>query len=413
MKRLLNPKALEVLKFQDFKFYFLARIFNNMAINMLGTIVAWQIYEITNDTFSLGLIGLTEFIPFVLLALFGGYMADLLDRKTIIITSFCLYFLSAFTLLLINFQFKAVFAQFGATPIFIIVFLTGVIRGFLSPAQSAFMAQLVPKEYYGHSSTLNVIVWHLGAIGGPALGGILYGFGGANIAYFTICVFTMIGITLLSQIKKTAKPDINPSQNIFTNLQEGLNFVFKNPILLGALSLDMFAVLFGGAVAMLPAFAKIILNQGAEGLGLLRAAPAIGAVCMSLILIYKPIFHNAGKKLLYAVAGFGICTILFALSTNHIFSILCLAGTGFFDNISMVIRGTVIQLYTPDTMRGRVSAVNSIFVGSSNELGAFESGTAARMMGLIPSVVFGGIVTLIVVVFTWIKAPKLRDFELK
>ncbi len=413
MKAILNPQALEVLKFKDFRFYFLARIFNNMAINMLGTIVAWQIFEITNDTFSLGLIGLTEFIPFVLLALFGGYMADLWDRKSIIITSFCLYFLSAFTLLLINFQFKGIFAQFGATPIFVIVFLTGVIRGFLSPAQSAFMSQLVPKEYYGHSSTLNVIVWHLGAIGGPALGGILYGFGGANIAYATICLFTIVGISLLSQINRTEKPTLNPSQNIFTNLREGLRFVFKNPILLGALSLDMFAVLFGGAVAMLPAFAKIILNQGAEGLGLLRAAPAMGAVCMSLILIYKPIFNNAGKKLLYAVAGFGICTILFALSTNHIFSILCLAGTGFFDNISMVIRGTVIQLYTPDHMRGRVSAVNSIFVGSSNELGAFESGTAARIMGLIPSVVFGGVITLFVVLFTWYKAPKLREFELE
>jgi MFS family permease len=413
MKKLFSPEALQVLKFEDFKFYFFSRLFNNFAINMLGTIVAWQVFELSGNAFNLGLIGLTEFIPFFLLALFGGYIADIVDRKTIILTSITFYLICGLSLFILNTWFYHIFTQWGVTPIFVVVFITGMIRGFLSPAQSAFKAQLVPKEYYGHSTTLDVIVWHLGAIGGPALGGLIYALGGAKYAYLTIVILTSFGLFFIYKINKTAKPEINQKQSIFITLKEGLEFVFKNKILLGALSLDMFAVLFGGAVAMLPAFAKNVLQQGPEGLGILRAAPAVGAVIMSLILIYRPSIKHAGRKLLYAVTGFGICTIMFALSTNFYLSLLCLAGTGFFDNISMVIRGTIIQLYTPDDMRGRVSSVNSIFVGSSNELGAFESGSAARLMGLVPSVIFGGLMTLVVVGITWYKAPTLRELEIK
>ena len=205
----------------------------------------------------------------------------------------------------------------------------------------------------------------------------------------------------------------NHFTNLFTSVKLGLDFVFKNQILLGALALDMFAVLFGGAVALLPAFAKDVLSVGPEGFGALRAAPAVGAVIMASILAYNPPVKNAGKLLLFAVAGFGVCTILFAISTNFYLSLFLLAGTGFFDTVSMVIRGTIVQLFTPNEMRGRVSAVNSLFIGSSNELGAFESGAAARLLGLVPSVIFGGTMTLVIVAFAWLRAPILRGLDLR
>jgi MFS family permease len=265
------------------------------------------------------------------------------------------------------------------------------------PSSLALMAQIVPRSLYANSSTWNSVLWHVGAVTGPAIGGLVYGFKGVEAAYAGVIFFALVALLLLIPIKK--KPIVKSLlvESLKERLFSGLRFVFKNQIMLGALSLDMFAVLFGGAVAMLPVFANEILHVGPEGLGVLRAAPALGAITMSLFLAYHPPLKNAGKALVFAVTGFGVCMILFALSTNFYLSMAFLILSGMFDNISVVIRATIVQLMTPDEMRGRVASVNSIFIGSSNEIGSFESGLAASLMGLVPSVIFGGVMTLIVV----------------
>lgn len=417
----MKSSAYDVLKIKDFRSYILARTFITFGVNVLGTVVGWQIYEYTKDTFSLGLIGLAEFAPFLIVTLIGGYIADIFDRKIIIQTCIFLYAACAFSLFMISTSYAYVIESYGVMPIYFIIGLTGLVRGFLGPAQTAFAAQLVPKELFTNAVTWSTTSWHISSIGGPAIGGILYGISkGAWSSYLIVTVLALIGLLLLLTIKsrhevRIIEPNTEgiPKESFFQNIKTGTDFVFKNQVILGSLALDMFAVLFGGAVAMLPAFAKDILQLGPEGLGIMRAAPAVGALVMAVILSYHPPVKNSGKTLLYSVGGFGVCTILFAVSTNYWFSLIMLAGTGFFDNVSMVIRGTVIQLFTPNEMRGRVSSVNSLFIGSSNELGAFESGLAAKFMGLVPSVVFGGTMTLIVVLTTWLKAPKLRSLNLQ
>ncbi len=420
----MKPTAYDVLKIKDFRSYIMARTFITFGVNVLGTVVGWQIYEHTKDTFSLGLIGLAEFIPFLIVTLIGGYIADIFDRKIIIQTCVFLYAACAFCLFMLSSQFVYVIDNYGVTPIYFIIGLTGLVRGFLGPAQSAFAAQLVPPELYTNAATWSTMSWHVSSIGGPAVGGILYGLSkGAGSSYFIVTILALIGFLLFLTIKsrhevrnieeKESLGERGQKEGFLVSVKTGTDFVFKNEVILASLALDMFAVLFGGAVALLPAFAKDILQMGPEGLGILRAAPAVGALIMAVILAYNPPVKNSGKILLISVGGFGVCTILFAVSTNYWFSLLMLAGTGFFDNVSMVIRGTIIQLFTPNEMRGRVSAVNSLFIGSSNELGAFESGLAAKIMGLVPSVVFGGTMTLIVVLTTWIKAPKLKTLNLR
>ncbi len=410
-----NPTtAYAVLRITDFRYFIIARAFIVFGVNMLGTVVAWQIYALTKDVYALGLIGAAEFVPFLLVTLFGGYVADIAERWRIIQWCNVFYGLSAVALYLFSTHLQTTLTAYGALPIYGIIMFTGLVRGFLGPAQQAFMAQLIPKSLYANAATWNTIIWHIGGIGGPALGGLLYAFtGGAASTYAIVAVLTFINVVLLFWIKTRSVPlPKSGREGLFTSVAAGWRFVFSSPILLGAMALDMFAVLFGGAVAMLPAFAETVLSQGAQGLGALRAAPAVGALLMAMILTTQAPTKHTGKILLGAVAGFGVCTILFALSRNFYFSLLMLAGTGFFDNISMVIRGVVMQLNTPDEVRGRVSSVNGLFIGSSNELGAYESGLAARLMGLIPSVVFGGVMTLLVVAVTWWRVPKLRDLDL-
>lgn len=412
----MKSAAYDVLKIKDYRSYIIARTFITFGVNVLGTVVGWQIYEYTKDTFSLGLIGLAEFLPFLIVTLIGGYVADIVDRKKIMQTCVFLYALCAFSLYLISTHFSFVLDSYGVKPIYFIISLTGLVRGFLGPAQTAFAAQLVPAELYTNAATWSTMSWHLSSIGGPAIGGILYGISkGAWSSYLIVSILACIGFLFILTIKSrhdTTQKSYAPKEGFVDSVKVGTDFVFKNQVILGSLALDMFAVLFGGAVAMLPAFAKDVLSLGPEGLGVMRAAPAVGALIMAIILAYNPPVKNSGKILLLSVAGFGVCTILFALSTNYWFSLIMLAGTGFFDNVSMVIRGTIIQLFTPNEMRGRVSAVNSLFIGSSNELGAFESGLAAKFMGLVPSVVFGGTMTLFVVLTTWLKAPKLKSLNL-
>jgi MFS family permease len=302
--------------------------------------------------------------------------------------------------------------KFGIIPIFVTIFLTGLARGILSPAQVALLGQLVPRNLYANAATWNSANWQVAAVMGPAIGGLVYGFWGIVTAYSLVFGLYTLSFFMIMLIKVGRHEVVETTEGVFTRIRSGISFVFKTPELLGAFTLDMFAVLFGGAVAMLPVFASDVLKVGPEGLGLLRACPAIGATFMAFVLMFRPPMKNTGNILFICVLGFGLCMIGFGLSKSFILSGLLLILSGAFDNVSVVIRGTILQLFTPDEMRGRVASVNSIFIGSSNELGAFESGVTAKLMGLVPSVVFGGIMTL-TVVFATIKVNKpLRKLSL-
>ena len=379
---------------------------------MQSVIVGWQIYQLTHDALSLGLIGIAEAIPFFCVTLFAGHIADIVSRKRIIVLSNLLYVICAAALLIISTNLHPALAQYGAAPIYFIIFITGIARGFMQPALTAFAAQLVPRELFGNASTWNSLVWQIAEITGPAIGGLVYGFFGVGAAYSLVTILTTIGLGFFAFVEKKNIPEKSKKENIWQSLSTGLKFVFSNQIILSAITLDMFAVFFGGAVAVLPIFADQVLHVGAKGLGFLRAAPAVGAIFMSIFQAHYPPFKKAGKNLLYCVFGFGLFMILFAVIHNFYIVLFVLMAAGAFDNVSVVIRHTIIQLYTPDEMRGRVSSINGIFLGSSNELGSFESGVAAKIMGLIPSVIFGGSMTLGVVGLTARFAPKLRKLTL-
>ena len=399
------------LKFKEFRFYILGRFFLTIAVNFQAVCVGWQIYELTKDPLSLGLIGLAEAIPYILIALFAGYVVDHYDRRKILMSAISVLIASSSLLFFFSYN-NTHLLNLGTFPIYILIFITGLARGFISPSMFAIMSQVVPKKIFGNSSTWNSTVWQIGAVAGPALGGFAYGFLGVGKAYLLNTLFFGLSFFFFSFIATREVIRSEKVERLRESITAGLKFVFSNQLLLGALSLDLFAVFFGGAVALLPMFADQILHVGPKGLGVLRAAPAVGALIMAVILTFYPLNKGAGKKLLYAVALFGLCSIGFALSGNFYLSILFLALGGAFDNISVVIRTTIVQMFTPDHMRGRVSSVNSIFIGSSNEIGAFESGFAARLLGLVPSVIFGGSMTLLVTAITAKFAPKLRNLKL-
>lgn len=399
------------LRYKEFRFYIFARFFLTTAVNFQAVCVGWQIYEITKDPLSLGLIGLAEAIPYILIALFAGYVVDHYDRRKILLTAISVLVVASISLFYYSMNVED-FSIKGVLPIYILIFITGLARGFISPSMFAIMSQLVPKNLFPNSSTWNSTVWQIGAVGGPALGGFVYGFLGVAKAYLLNTFLFTLAFLFFSLITTRAVIKSDKVEGLRESLTAGLKFVFKNQLLVSALSLDLFAVFFGGAVALLPMFADQVLMVGPKGLGILRSAPAFGALIMAVLLAYYPLKENAGKKLLYAVALFGICTIGFGLSTNFYLSLIFLALSGAFDNISVVIRTTIVQMQTPDNMRGRVSSVNSIFIGSSNEIGAFESGFAAKLLGLVPSVVFGGTMTMLVTGITARFAPKLRKLNL-
>ncbi len=407
-----KPDAYAVLKIKEFRLFLTARFVITVAVQMQSIIVGWQIYEMTKDPLSLGLIGLSEAIPFIIMAFFSGHIADTFNRRTIILSSLFVYFLCAVLLLLFTVHLNFILADFHILPIFIVIAVTGFARAFIYPAQTAFMAQLVPRALYTNSSTWNSTTWHIAAVTGPAIGGLIYGFLGITWAYRLVVMLVGLGFILFLFIQSKAMPLKETKESIVQSIRSGVQFVFQNQVLLGALSLDMFAVLFGGAVAMLPVFAAEVLLVGPQGLGFLRAAPAAGAVIMALYLAYHPPLKNTGTKLFISVAGFGMSMILFALSKNYYLSLGLLALSGMFDNISVIVRHTILQLYTPDHMRGRVASVNSVFIGSSNEIGSFESGLAAKLMGLIPSVIFGGGMTLLITGITARLSPQLRKMNL-
>ena len=410
-----TSETFAVVRIRNFRLFLAYRFFMTCAVLMQAVIVGWQLYDMTKNPLSLGMIGLTEVIPQVSIALFAGHFVDIWDRKLIIFrTSFLLLIGSA---ILLGSAIHSEFTSFlsGTMPIFVTVFLVGVVRGILMPAHTALLGQLVPREMLARAATWGSTVWQVAAVTGPALGGLMYGFFGIVAAYMLVFTFFLTCVVFIFFIKSPGKVVHKPDRDnrIFASISEGIRYVFKNQVLLGAFSLDMFAVLFGGAVALLPVFASDILKVGPQGLGVLRACPAIGAILMSVVLTYYPPVRRSGRQMLISVAGFGICMIIFALSKNFYLSAAVLLLSGSFDFVSVVIRSSILQLFTSNEMKGRVSSVNSIFVGSSNELGAFESGAAASLMGLVPSVVFGGAMTLVVVGVATVVAPKLRTMSLK
>jgi MFS family permease len=407
MSQPLRHDPYAALRIPNFRWFVASLMAMTVATQIQAVVVAWQIYELTHDPLSLGLIGLAEAVPFIGVALFAGHVADRVNRLRISLVALTTLFLCSLALLGFTLAPGIITAE-RVWPIYLVIFLSGIARSFLQPARSALGAELVPRELYPNAVTWRSSTWQLAEVVGPAIGGLVYGFGSATAAYGTDAAIMAVGVLSLARMRHSPVASALANESFRESLATGIRFVRGQPVLLGALSLDLFSVLFGGAVALLPVFAAEILHVGPEGLGVLRAAPAVGAVLMSLVLAHLPPLRRAGPVLLISVAVFGLSIIGFGLSRDFLLSIALLAVSGMSDTVSVVIRSTLLQVLTPDHLLGRVASVNAIFIGSSNEIGAFESGTAARLIGTVPAVVLGGLATLVVVAVTALKVPGLR-----
>lgn len=403
------------LRFKEFNFFLLMRFAMVFAWSMQFVIIEWEVYSLTKNPLSLGIIGLMEIIPAVSMALFAGHIVDQSEKKSLLVKCILGFSLVSLGLFLITVPSITKDLSLNATLyiVYALVFLGGFVRSFIGPTVFSLLSLIVPKKVYPNASTWSSSVWQMGAMFGPALAGFSISFMGVHWSMCLVFVFSVLALIMLTQI--AAKPILNPKigEPILQSLKEGVKFVFKNKTILGALSLDMFAVLFGGAMALLPIFAQDILKVGSEGFGVLRAAPAVGSIITMVLSAYIGLNRKAGIKLLTAIFIFGLCMIVFGLSKIFWVSVFALFLSGLVDGVSVVIRNTILQLHTPDHMRGRVSSVNSIFVGSSNELGAFESGVTAKLMGVVNAVVFGGIMTLLTVTTTAVIAPGFRKLDLE
>lgn len=403
------------LRYKEFNIFLLIRFALVFAWSMQFIVIEWEVYRLTKDPLSLGIIGLMEVIPAVSLALFAGHVVDQKEKRNLLLVGTLAFFsLSAALIYLTAPSTSQVLNNKQILwCIYGVVFCGGIVRAFISPTIFSLMALIVPKELYPNAATWSSSVWQMSAVLGPALAGFSILWIGTYGSMFIIIGFIAMALLLLFLIPK--KPILNPKigEPILDSLKEGVRFVFNTKVILGAITLDMIAVLFGGAVALLPVFAMDILQVGSQGFGILRAAPAVGSFLTMFAVAYFPLNSNAGIKLLASIFGFGLSIIVFGLSTSFWLSVFALFMSGVTDGISMVIRQTILQLYTPDDMRGRVASVNSMFVGSSNELGAFESGFTAKLMGTVTAVVFGGTMTLITVTATGLLSPTMRnlDFE--
>jgi MFS family permease len=413
MKLFAGSPGLQPLQHIEFRRFIIARFFLIMALRMLGTVAAYQLFQITKDSFSIGLAGLAEFIPVFCLALYAGHVIDRSDKRTLLLRSVLIY--AACTLVMVIITSPSVIDVFTSKTLpwlfYAIIFCTGIIRAFAGPTTHALIAQLVPRDILPLAANISSSTWLIASITGHASSGFLIAWFGVNKTYGIILIYVLISAFFLMRIER--KPILSKSMDVsaWQSVREGLRFVYQNKIMLGALSLDLFAVLFGGVVALVPEFADRILEVGPIGFGWLNAAIDIGSIITIVLMTLRPMKRKQGERLFYAVGGFGVCVILFGFSDIYWISFGALLIAGMFDGVSVVIRGTILQLTTPDHMRGRVSSVNSLFINSSNELGQFESGFAARALGTVPSVIFGGCVTLIVVVITWFRSPSLRKFE--
>jgi MFS family permease len=403
---------LTVLKIPEFRNFILGRFVFIMGLRMMSTLVAWWMYELTGDAFYIGMIGLAEAIPAVMLALYAGYVIDRSEKRRLLLITVFLYAIC--TIILLGTSTHWFSQHFGTKLIILfiysIIFITGAIRAFSGPSFSAIISSLVPKNLLITAAQLSSTSWLIASISGHAIGGFLIAGLHVTGTFVVITAIIFTGLLLLSGIKPKP-PGIGAEKKTLEAVAEGLKFVFQTKEVLGAITLDLFAVLFGGAVAMVPVYAKDILHTGPIGFGWLNAASDIGSIVMVIGLTLRPMKRKQGIKLLFAVAGFGICIIIFGISKWYWLSFLALLVGGICDGLSVVVRGNIMQLKTPEELRGRVMSVNSMFVNSSNEIGQFESGLAAKLMGVIPSVVFGGCMTIFVVIATWWKAPSLKKLE--
>lgn len=398
------------LRTAGFRGLMLYRICSILSYQVVAVTVGWHVYELTRDPWMLGLIGLAEVVPYFIVAPFAGYLVDHLPRRKLGAVA-CLG-LAATPLVLAGIA-SGVLGGLGIGAIYAAVALTGAVRAFLGPVYNALFARVLVRRQFASGASLGSIVFQAGLVIGPAIGGVLIGWSGMSSAYVVAAGFALVAAFAVARLRVTEPAPLLQRAPIFASIAEGARFVFGHQILLGALALDMFAVLFGGAISLAPAFITEILHYGPEGLGILRAAPALGAVVVGIWLARHPVQRHAGRLLLAAVAGFGACIIGFGLSTSFWLSAAWLLMSGVCDGVSVVLRSTILQLATPDGMRGRVSSINGLFIGSSNELGAFYAGSMARLLGLVPAVVLGGFVTLGVVATTAWKAPKLRRLDLR
>lgn len=411
-----QPKkdSFAALRYKDFRAYIGMRFFFTFAYQMQTVVIGFYIYQLTKSVFALGMLGLSEAIPAVGIALYGGYIADKSEKRKMLLWIYTGVFLSSAVMYTVTLKSMSAYIHAGwiVPIIYSMVFCNGVARAFFGPATFTIYAHSIPKELYPNGSTWSSSSWQIASILGPAAGGLIYGFAGITATFYVILFFILVALILVYFLKEYPAV-FKPKENIWTSLGEGINFVFKNKMMLGAMSLDLFSVFFGGVVALLPAFANVILKVGPEGLGIMRATGSLGAVLSMLVMSRFSPMNRPWRNLLIAVTGFGLSIICFGFSRSFYLSLFFLFTEGAFDSVSVIIRSTIMQLLTPDTMRGRVSAVNSMFIGSSNELGAFESGTAASIMGTVPSVFFGGCVTLTVVTITYFKTKNLLPLGLE
>jgi len=401
------------IRIPEFKNLIIGRFTFIFSLRMMSTLVGWWVLELTNDPFAIGLVGLSEFVPAFGFALYAGHVIDKSERRNLMLKGVFSYVIFAILLLILSTHLAR--DHFGnqtiAMCIYAVIFFTGIARAFTGPNFSSLLAMIVPRQYLQNATTWNQGTWLAASVSGHAMSGFLIWLFGITGTLIVVCSILIIAFIALTRLKP--KPPVMQAaeEKTWIRVKEGLRFVFHTKEILASFTLDMFAVLFGGAVAMVPVYARDILKVGPLGLGWLNAAIDIGSIISVVLLTARPMQKAQGRKLLFAVAGFGLCIIVFAISKFFILSFIALLIAGMLDGISVVVRGTVMQLKTPDHMRGRVSSVGSMFINSSNELGQFESGFASRLMGVVPSVVFGGCMTLLVVIVTWFKAPTLRKFQ--
>lgn len=400
-------RGTEALRIPSFFAFLVGRLSLTLAVQIQAVSLSLLVYERSKDALAMGFTGLAEAVPFLLCILPGGYWADVYSRKRMIILSTALFAICAGILAYLSFNpHKIVLSE-----VYGLIGLTGIARAIGGPSMQSIIPNLLTRELVPQGIAWNTGFWQAASVAGPALGGLIYAYIGAREAFTTSVMLSALALLLFAAIRVLTKT--NPrTESMLDSLRSGIAFVGKHQIILPALTLDLFAVLFGGAVVLLPLFNDQILHAGPEGLGWLRAAPSIGAVVTSVILARHPPLKHTGIKLFISVALFGLCMIAFALSGLYWISFVLLLFSGAFDAVSVLIRSMLVQLHTPDAMRGRVSSVNSVFIGSSNEIGAFESGLAAKLLGLVPSVVFGGCMTLVVSATIAFKSRKLRTLHL-
>jgi MFS family permease len=403
------------LRYPEFVSLITANSLITAAIMIQEVVIGYELYKLTHDPLSLGFIGLAEALPYISIALFGGHYADRKDKRTIMQISQSVILCCSLGLIWVMYPEHR--SHFSTTSLLLTVYgilaAIGFAKGFYSPASSSMKAFLTPREVYSNAATWSSTCWQVGAIAGPGIAGFLYAYFGLTNTLWVVVALFVIGQVLLAMISKKPIPETTgPAIDVWQSIKEGIKFVYEKKILFYATSLDLAAVLFGGVIAILPVFAEDILKVGAEGLGIMRAAPSVGAVLTIFATAYYTPTRNAWRNMLIAVAGFGVATLVFAISTNFWLSVLMLFLTGAFDAISVVIRQTILQVVPPDHMRGRVISVNSVFISSSNEIGAFESGLAAKLMGTVPSVLLGGGLTMVIVTWVWLRSKELFGVKL-